>query len=69
LINKINVNINDFNTLLSQDSIIKKNQTKWYKSLSQKTIELFKQSYTLKITDNKRKLIYSYSIYTDYDLW
>ena len=57
LINKIDVNINDFNTLLSQ--IIKKNQTKWYKSLSQGTIELLEQSYTLKITDNKRKLIYN----------
>ena len=32
LINKINVNINDFNTVLSQDSII--NQTKQYKLLS-----------------------------------
>lgn len=59
LINKTDVNINDFNTLLKKDSIIKKNQTKWYKSLSQGTIALLEQSYTLKTTDNKRKLIYN----------
>jgi len=59
LINTTHLNINDFNKLVFQDSIIKKNQTKWYKSLSQGTIALLEQSYTLKVTDNKRELIYN----------
>lgn len=49
----------DFNKLLLVDSIIIKNKTKWYKNLSEATIQVLEQAYTIKQTDNKRKLIYN----------
>jgi hypothetical protein len=58
LINKTQINFDDFNSLLTKDSLITKNQTKWYKSLTEGTISLLEQSYTLQQTDNKRELIY-----------
>jgi hypothetical protein len=49
----------DFEQLLTKDTFIKKFKTKWFKNLSDGHIEVLDQLYTLKVTDNKRKLIYS----------
>jgi len=59
LIKNVPVSINDFEKLLTKGSLINKTQTKWYKSLTEGSIELLEQSYTLQQTDNKRKLIYN----------
>jgi hypothetical protein len=50
--------IGDFDSLLLKESFLKKYQTKWIKNLSEGHISLLKQLYTLKVTDNKRKLIF-----------
>jgi hypothetical protein len=44
--------------LLMKESFLKKIQTKWRKNLSEGAISILDQLYTLKVTDNKRKLIY-----------
>jgi hypothetical protein len=48
----------DFEQLLYKESFIHKIQTKWRKSLSDGHIKVLQELYTIKITDNKRKLIY-----------
>jgi hypothetical protein len=50
--------MDDFENLLTKDTFIKKLQTKWFKNLSEGHISVLDQLYTLKVTDNKRKLIY-----------
>ena len=54
----IDLNINDFEQLLYKDSFIEKSQIKWRKNLSEGHIKVLNELYTIKITDNKRKLIY-----------
>ncbi len=49
---------NDFENLLIKESFLKKLQTKWRKNLSQGNISVLDEVYTLKVTTNKRKLIY-----------
>ena len=51
----------DFETLLYKDVTIEKVQTKWFRSVKDATILLKKQIYTLKVTSNKRGLIYDCS--------
>jgi hypothetical protein len=51
--------MNDYNNLLSKDSILQKTQTKWNKHLSEGHIKVIDQLYTLKVTENKRRLIYN----------
>jgi hypothetical protein len=48
----------DFEQLLYKNAIIKKDQTKWFKNLSEGKIQVLEQVYTLQVTDNKRKLIW-----------
>jgi hypothetical protein len=48
----------DFENLLIKNTFIKKLQTKWFKNLTEGHISVLEQLYTLKITDNKRKLIF-----------
>jgi hypothetical protein len=55
-INKLN--IDDFESLLYKDNNLLLNQDKWYKNLKDATINIKNQVYTLKITSNKRQLIY-----------
>jgi len=55
---EIELNMNDFRQLLNKDSFIEKDQIKWSRSFSKAQIELLNQVYTLKVTDNKRQLIY-----------
>jgi DNA polymerase type B, organellar and viral len=58
LSHNIEMTIGDFDSLLLKESFLKKYQTKWIKNLSEGHISLLKQLYTLKVTDNKRKLIF-----------
>jgi hypothetical protein len=50
--------VNDFSKLLNKESFIQKLQIKWRKNLEEGNISVINQLYTLKVTDNKRKLIY-----------
>nr|AWB36247.1 hypothetical protein [Lactarius sp. (in: basidiomycete fungi)] len=54
----IELTMDDYNNLLSKDSILQKSQTKWNKNLSKGHISVLDQLYTLKVTENKRRLIY-----------
>ena len=59
LSHEIKLNFEDFIKLLKKDAILKKDQEKFFRSLSKGHIELMNQIYTLQVTDNKRKLIYN----------
>jgi hypothetical protein len=50
--------MNDFKSLLKKDALLLKHQNKWKRNLSEGHINILEQVYTLKVTDNKRKLIY-----------
>lgn len=54
----IKLTFNDFESLLYKDSFIEKSQVKWRKSLSDAHIRVLNELYTIKLTENKRKLIY-----------
>ena len=58
LSHNVELTMDDFENLLNKESFIKKSQTKWIKNLSEGHISLIKQLYTLKVTDNKRKLVF-----------
>lgn len=49
----------DFDDLLYKDSKLEKNQEKWFKSLKEGSINVKPQLYTLKVTSNKRGIIYN----------
>jgi hypothetical protein len=51
--------MNDFENLLYKDALIEKSQTKWFRNISEAKINLLEEIYTLKLNDNKRKLIYN----------
>ena len=55
---EIELTKNDFESLLYKDAFLEKNQTKWRKHIEIGNISVIDQLYTLKVTDNKRKLIY-----------
>jgi hypothetical protein len=59
LSHKIELNKDDFNNLLFKESTLQKLQIKWRKFLNEGHIQILEQMYTLKVTDNKRKLIYN----------
>jgi DNA polymerase type B, organellar and viral len=54
----IELTMDDFESLLFKESVLKKLQTKWNKHISEGHIKVIDQLYTLKVTENKRKLIY-----------
>lgn len=54
----IELTFQHFEKLLVKDALIKKNQTKWFRNLSEGKINILEELYTLKVTDSKRKLIY-----------
>lgn len=54
----IDLNMKDFESLLFKDSYLEKIQTKWTKNLSEGHIKVLKQMYSLKVTDNKKELIF-----------
>lgn len=53
-----NVTIKLLEELLIKDSKLEIPQNKWYKSIIDSNITIKEQLYTLKVTDNKRELIY-----------
>ena len=55
---EIELTLNDFENLLFKDSLLEKSQIKWKRNLSDATIQLVEELYTIKVTENKRKLIY-----------
>jgi DNA polymerase type B, organellar and viral len=55
---EIELTRSDFESLLYKDVHLQKHQTKWLKNLTEGQIDLREQIYTLKVIDNKRKLIY-----------
>jgi len=58
---EIELTMKDFEQLLYKDSFIEKYQTKWTRNLSEGyiNINILNQLYTLKVTENKRQLIYN----------
>jgi hypothetical protein len=58
LSHEIELTMSDYEHLLFKDSLIQKTQTKWFRSLDLGKIDIIDQVYTLKVTDNKRKLFY-----------
>jgi DNA polymerase elongation subunit (family B) len=56
---KRGLNIEILETLLKKDSDLKLTQDKWFKSLAEGSIQILEQTYSLKVTANKRKLIYN----------
>jgi hypothetical protein len=50
--------LNEFESLLYKHSFIEKFQLKWLKNFSEGDIKIREDLYTLKVTENKRKLIY-----------
>lgn len=49
----------DFTSLLNKDSKLERMQTKWFKSITNGTITLKDQLYTLKLSGGKRNLNYN----------
>jgi hypothetical protein len=49
----------DFKNLLIKNFTIKKSHTKWFRNLSESKINIIAQIYSIKVTDNKRELIYN----------
>jgi hypothetical protein len=50
--------LDNFESLLYRESFLEKFQNKWRKNISDGNISVNNQLYTIKVTDNKRKLIY-----------
>jgi hypothetical protein len=55
---EVELTMSDFKTLLNKDAVLQKHQSKWFRNLSEGQINILEQIYTLKVTENKRKLIY-----------
>lgn len=55
---EVKLTMNDFENLLFENAFLEKEQNKWIRKLEKGTIHILKQLYTLKVTDNKRQLIY-----------
>lgn len=58
LTHDVELNLKDFENLLFKESFLKKLQTKWRRNLSEGNVSILNEVYTLKVTSNKRKLIY-----------
>ena len=56
---EVNMTFKEFKSLLNKEKFIKKAQTKWMRNLSDANINLIEQVYTLKVTENKRVLIFN----------
>jgi hypothetical protein len=52
------ITIDDLLELINKDSTLESKQNKWYKDLSNGNITIKEQIYTLKVTGNKRDLVY-----------
>ena len=56
-----NINLSLFESLLHKDYLSEIKQDKWYRSLTNSNITIKDQIYTLKVTENKRELVYNYN--------
>ena len=56
-----NITLESLDLLLTKDSNIQIPQSKWHRHLDEGTIKVLEQLYTLKLTGNKRNLIYDKS--------
>nr|YP_010146944.1 hypothetical protein K4014_mgp23 [Cyclocybe aegerita]QQP21453.1 hypothetical protein [Cyclocybe aegerita] len=56
------LSLDDLKQLLVKDSKIESDQKKWYRSITDGNISVLNQIYTLKVTGNKRRLIYKNDI-------
>jgi len=56
--NTSSLNYNDFKNLLNKNFIVEKSHQKWIRNLSESKINIIAQIYSIKVTDNKRLLIY-----------
>lgn len=56
---KYELNIEILEHLLKKNSEINLTQDKWFKSLSEGSIQILEQTYSLKVTANKRNLVYN----------
>lgn len=52
------LNYNDFKNLLNKNFIVEKSHQKWIRNLSESKINIIAQVYSIKVTDNKRLLVY-----------
>jgi hypothetical protein len=52
------INIDALTALLNKDYKMSINQSKWFRSVSEANIKILEQTYELKVTGNKRELIY-----------
>jgi len=57
-INNNNINLKLLKTLLTKDYHLIFNQRKWFRNLKDANIKILDQIYTLKVTQNKRELIF-----------
>jgi DNA polymerase type B, organellar and viral len=55
---EVDLTLTDFESLLYRESLLEKFQNKWRKNLSEGSIEVKDELYTLRVTNNKRKLIF-----------
>ena len=53
------IQFKDFENLLIKDTFISKSQSKWFRNLSESKINILEQLYSIKVTNNKRRLIYN----------
>jgi hypothetical protein len=53
------LNYNDFENLLNKNFIIERSHKKWFRQLTESKINILEQIYSIKVTDNKRELIYN----------
>jgi hypothetical protein len=52
------LNYDDFKNLLYKNFIVERSHNKWFRNLSESKINIIAQIYSIKVTDNKRELIY-----------
>jgi hypothetical protein len=52
------VSLDSLSPLLTRGEVLKFDQTKWLRSMDQATISILKTVYTLRVTENKRELVY-----------
>lgn len=55
---KNNITLDSLENLLNKDYNLILNQNKWFRSLGEGNISIIEQTYNLKVTGNKRELIY-----------
>ena len=55
----------DFESLHKKDSMLERTHEKWFKSINEGKITVKKQLYSLKITENKRKILYKNNKFID----